>query len=247
MKSILSTSILSSAIALTFATAAVAAPRSPSSTSAKPATASASSPRPEGGLTILFDQTASPGTSGVLAMKNLDAGSEDYDADMADDFAVPAGGWGISQVRVGAFYQSGPTPVAPSTAGNVVFYADAAGAPGAAVPGCTYSDIPLSHDGSTGFSTLNLPTECLLPTAGTYWVSFAGNLSFNAEFGSVYVLQQTTAAGLAPRWRNPGDGFNSGCTAWTALPACGLTNGGGMTIQLLGRTTPVTLQAFGID
>lgn len=239
------TVLLSSAIALAFASASHAAPRASGSIRASAAHATAANPRPEGGAIVLFNQTASPGTNGALAMKNLDAGSEPYDADIADDFSVPAGGWAVSQVRVGAFYQSGATPITPSTAGNIVFYTNAAGLPGTAVAGCTYTDIPLSHDGTTGFSTLNLPTECALP-AGTFWVSFAGNLSYNAQSGNVYALLQSADSGLPAVWRNPGDGFSSGCTVWGVLGSCGLT-AGGMTVQLLGRTTPVTLQAFGVD
>lgn len=241
------TTALAAAVALVFsATSAEAAPRIASSKAATAAHAASPSPAPLGGVVVLLDQTTSPSTSGVLAMRNLDAGSEDYDSEMADDFAVPSGGWAVSQVRIGSFYQSGKTPVTPSTAGNVTFYTNASGAPGIAVPGCTYTGIPLSYDATQQYSTLNLPTECAL-AEGTYWIAFSGDLSYNAEQGGVYVAQQTTTTGGAPVWRNPGDAFGSGCTNWAPLTSCDFVSNGGMTVQLLGRTTPVSLQSFGID
>lgn len=247
-RSLVTHTAIAAAITLAFAGTAIAAPRAPATKSATAQTRAIANPQPAGGAIVLFDQTASPGTSGVIAMRNLDPGSEPYDAEMADDFAVPSGGWAVSQVRIGTFYegQKGST-VTPSVVGNITFFADAAGVPGAAVAGCTYTGIALSYDIGTGYSTLNLPTECALSTAGTYWIAFSGDLAYQAEGGGVYVVQQTTTAGAAPVWRNPGDGFGSGCTAWTALTSCDFSTNGGMTVQILGRTTPVSLQGFSID
>jgi hypothetical protein len=245
-KLVIRTSVLSAAIALAFAGSAFAAPKPHAAKSVKTVASVAANPQPAGGSVILLDQTSSPGTNGVLAMRNLDAGSEPYDSEIADDFSVPTGGWAVSQVRIGTFYQNGPTPVTPSTAGNVTFYTNVAGAPGSAVAGCTFTSIPLSYDSATGYSTLNLPTECAL-AEGSYWMAFSGDLSYNAEEGGVYVAQQTVTTGAPPVWRNPGDGFGSGCANWSPLLSCQFDSNGGMVFQLLGRTTPVSLQSYGID
>lgn len=247
-RSISTSAALAAAITLALGHVAVAAERAPGSKAATTHLRAAANPQPAGGNIVLLDQTASPGTTGVVAMRNLDPGSEPFDTEMADDFAVPSGGWAVSQVRVAMFFQDGKgATVTPSVAGNVTFYSDAAGAPGTAVAGCSYAGIALTYDSGTGFATLNLPSECALSAAGTYWIAFSGDLAFHAEDGNAYVLQQTTSAGAPAVWRNPGDGFGSGCTAWAPLSSCGFTITGGMTVQLLGRTTPVSLQGFSID
>ncbi len=242
---ILTSTLLTAAITLAFSDATSATERPSASRAASHVGNIVAHPQPGGGSIILLDQTSSPGTSGVLTMHNLDAGSESYDTEMADDFQVPAGGWAVAEVSIGSFYQSGTTTVTPSTAGNIVFYSDSAGSPGAAISGCTYSSIPLTYNSGTGYSTLILPTECALP-AGTFWMAFSGDLAYSAENGGVYVVQQTTTSGLSAIWRNPGDGFSSGCTNWTVLTSCGFS-AGDMTFVLRGRTTPVSLQSFDID
>ena len=239
------TSMLAVAIAVAFsASAATAANRPISATAASPV---ARHPAPSGSFALLFDQTGSPALSGVVVTKSLDAGSEPYDAEMADDFVVPAGGWAVSQVKVGTFYQNGGTPVNPSTSGNITFYSGVAvGPPGAPVAGCSYSNVPLTYDSGLSISTLTLPTACALP-AGTFWIGFSANLSFAAQGGDAYASQQNTTANNVPVWRNPGDAYQTGCTSFSALTTCGFATNGGMTVQLLGQTTPVTLQKFSVD
>lgn len=241
-------SILAATVAMSIsAPAAQAATEHASVSATTTARALSGAPAPSGGLPLLFNQSGSPAFQGILAMTNLDAGQEAYDTELADDFNVPAGGWAVSVVRIGSFYHNGGTPVRPSTSGNVTFYADSGtGRPGDAITGCVFKNAPLFYSEEYLTSVINLPEVCALPQ-GRFWMGFSGNLSFADQEGGVYVTQETTSASNLIVWRNPNGGFDSGCANWAAPTSCGLAGNGGMTFQLYGQTTPVTLQSFSID
>lgn len=241
-------SLLALAIAMAFsATVAQAEPGHPPASS-KTTKAFTEASAPSGGAPLLFNQTGSPSFDGILAMTNLDAGQQTFDTELADDFDVPAGGWAVSVVRLGTFYHSGGTPVRPSTSGNITFYSDTGnGRPGAAIAGCTYRNVSLFYNESFITSVMTLPEVCALPQ-GRNWIGFSGNLSFADQEGGVYVTQETGTPGGTVVWRNPGGGYaNGGCTDWSAPTSCALARDGGMTFQLYGQTTPVTLQQFSVD
>ena len=88
-------------------------------------------PAPDSTQTILYDQTDNPAANSTVS-QNFEAANDAFDNQLADDFVVPAGGWTIGQVNVLGVYFNGP---GPATSVNVFFYADAAGLPGAVVPG----------------------------------------------------------------------------------------------------------------
>ncbi len=239
--------LLAAAIATVFSATVAQAEKAHAPTNAKTTKAFAEAPAPSGGAPLLFNQTGSPNFEGILAMTNLDQGQQAFDTQLADDFDVPAGGWAVSVVRIGTFYHSGGTPVRPSTSGNITFYYDTGtGRPGGAVPGCAHKDIPLFYSEMFLTSVLTLPDVCALPQ-GRYWMGFSGNLSFNDQMGGVYVTQETAMPGNSIVWRNPGGGYSVGCTDWGAPTSCGLATNGGMTFQLYGQTTPVTLQKFSVE
>lgn len=242
-----SRSILATAIALIFSTAAAQAVPAHAPAHAKTTKSFVDAPLQSGGAPLLFNQTGNPRFEGILAMKNLDQGQQAFDTELADDFEVPAGGWAVSVVRLGSFYHSGGTPVRPSTSGNITFYYDTGtGRPGGAIPGCSHSDIPLFYSEMFLTSVLTLPEVCAMPQ-GRYWMGFSGNLSFDDQMGGVYVTQEVGMPGNSIVWRNPGGGYASGCNDWSAPTSCGLASNGGMTFQLYGQTTPVTLQNFSVD
>lgn len=240
--------LLIAAIALAFYAPVSQAETAHAPTQAKTNKAFTEAQAPSGGAPLLFNQTGSPRFEGILAMTNLDQGQQAFDTELADDFDVPAGGWAVSVVRIGSFYHSGGTPVRPSTSGNITFYQDTgAGRPGAAMAGCASKNIPLFYNEGFITSVLTLPEVCALPQ-GHYWMGFSANLSFDDQEGGAYVTQETGTPGNSIVWRNPGGGFAAGgCTDWSAPTSCGLASNGGMTFQLYGQTTPVTLQNFSIE
>ena len=86
---------------------------------------------PNVGQSSLYDQTDNPGANATDS-QNFETANDAFDHQLADDFVVPAGGWNVGEVDVGGVYFNGP---GPATSVNVIFYADAGGLPGAAVPG----------------------------------------------------------------------------------------------------------------
>lgn len=179
------------------------------------------------GTTVLFDQTANPSTNGT-PVQNFSSSYDAYDNEAADDFVVPASGWTISTINMATSLTTAFTGAA-STAVN--FYPDVAGAPGTTAA-CS---SPVSPSVVTAASTVvTLSTPCSL-AAGTYWVAVSVDFNFAAQ-GQIYWSNQVTGTGNPNLWRNPGDGFASGCTDWGTLAACGVGGGvdTGYTFQLLG-------------
>ena len=239
--------LLAVAIAMAFSAAVAQAQTARAPTNAKTTKAFVDAALPSGGAPLLFNQTGDPNFEGILAMTNLDDGQQAFDTELADDFDVPGGGWAISVVRLGTFYHSGGTPVRPSTTGNITFYSDnGSGRPGGAISGCSHKDIPLFYSEMFLTSVMTLPEVCALPQ-GRYWMGFSGNLSFDDQEGGVYVTQEVGMPGNSIVWRNPGGGYAVGCTDWSAPTSCDLATNGGMTFQLYGQTTPVTLQNFSVE
>lgn len=162
--------------------------------------------------TLLFDQTANVTTMGSVAFLDLDDPVY-YESQAADDFEVPAGeSWTIEQVFVGGLNQA---PSLPTTVANVFIYADdGSGAPGAAI----YTEMGASLTDSGGDITVTLATPQAL-SAGVYWVSVQPERDWFID-GPWYWYQSATTQGAEFHWRNPGDGFGTGCTSWGAATPC---------------------------
>ena len=174
-------------------------------------------PLPNALQTILYDQTDNPGPNSTVS-QNFEAANDAFDNQLADDFVVPAGGWTIGQVNVIGVYFNGP---GPATSVNVIFYADAATLPGAAVAGGTYTNVPITSGAATGAFQIVLPTSLTL-APGTYWVSVQANMDFSpgGEWGWT---DRTVTSNSPAAWQNPGGGFGTPCTAWGARGAsCGI-------------------------
>ena len=179
------------------------------------------------GSTVLFDQTANPGTNGAPA-QNFSSSYDSYDNEAADDFVVPAGGWTISSVNI---ISSGTAGFTGATPAAVTIYPDAGGMPGA-TPACSYPTAAATVTASS--TSIALPSGCSLG-AGTYWVGISIDFNFVTQ-GQFFWSTQTSGSGNLAVWRNPGDGFALGCTNWGTLPACGVAGGveSAMGFQLLG-------------
>ncbi len=127
---------------------------------------------PRAPQTVLYDQYDNAGVNATLSDTFTDFHT--YNADLADDFVVPAGQtWNVQLIDADGVYFSGP---GPAIDWNVFFYADNAGFPGAQVYSATHQ--PVQGGGST--FTLNLATPAVL-TAGTYWVEIQANMTYNPQ------------------------------------------------------------------
>lgn len=189
------------------------------------------------GTTVLYDQTADS-EDGVPA-QNLQASSDAFDAFAADDFAVTdVNGWTVSAFNFEvAFQDNGQLVGAPDGATyDVTVYADNARSIGAAV--CSYSQLPGVYDASNTRLSVALPTSCVLPT-GIYWLSLqvVADAPPQAFWLNAFSFNGiVTNFGNVAQWKNPGEGFASGCPDWTPISECSDADG-----NLIGSGIPNNL------
>jgi hypothetical protein len=168
-------------------------------------------------LGVLYDQ--SNNDSGISTVsQNFESTFAAYDAQAADDFTVPANTtWLIREVDVMGVYFNGS---GPAISKNVYFYKDKKGLPGRLV--AEYDFMP-GYDNSGSFVIRF--SKSLKLKAGKYWLSVVANMPFfmGGEWGWE---NQSTSEGSSAVWRNPGDGFATGCTNWTRETVC-IPNGQG--------------------
>src|SRR6266542_860252 len=155
--------------------------------------------------TVLYDQYDNDLGNGIVSANRTDDST--LSAEAGDNFVVPGGEtWNVTEVDVRA-----PAGFGVPTSFAVNFYTDSSGLPGALV----YSSSGLAVTGDPDY-TITLTTPAVL-TSGTYWVSVVGTISganWYWEGRSVTSNTDTTA------WRNPGDGYGTGCTDWARLSTC---------------------------
>lgn len=186
---------------------------------------------PAGGADpILYDQTDNASGNGAPD-QDFEAGYDTYDSEGADDFMVTdSTGWLVTGVdTVGTTGTPGAAMV------NISFLADSGGAPGAVV--CDYTGIvPVDTAGSFG---ITLPSPCVLDGGQTYWLRQQTNQNFAAN-GQHFWSNRSVQTGNPGHWRNPNDGFSTGCTDWAPMagtndgnPATGCGIGGGVNPDFL--------------
>ena len=160
---------------------------------------------------LLWDQTDNP-AGGSIGSQDFEPAFDIFDDEAADDFVVPAGAfWSIDEAFISGGYNAGGGPAA---AVNLYFYSDSGGTPGGVV--CGY---PLLNpiDGGGSF-LITLPRPCVL-RAGTYWVSAQARQDFGTN-GQWYRSTRSAQNGSESRWRNPGNGYGTGCTSFTPVSSC---------------------------
>jgi hypothetical protein len=184
--------------------------------------ANAHVPAPAGTLTVLYDQSAPPGSSGEYYTNADPPPDQAYASEGADDFEIAdADGWTVAEFNfdVGFVQESGDLYTGTPNY-NVHVYADAGGMPGD-VSLCGGDDIPgtrLTPDSNQGIIVVPMPQPCLLPV-GHYWVSFSIILAIPPS--GMWGFSGSPSEILdAAMWRNPGNGFGTGCTSWEPALGC---------------------------
>jgi len=158
---------------------------------------------------VLYSQISNPSGGGAAA-QDFEAAYDAYDCSVGDDFQVAwPDGWLIGQIHSpGSYGAAGPA------LGIVYgFYGDAGGFPGTTL--CSGTAAIVSD--VSGDILSQLPSPCILPTSGTYWVSVAARMDFGTS-GQWYVSTEAATIGNIAHWYNPGNGFLTGCTAWSSCP-----------------------------
>jgi uncharacterized repeat protein (TIGR02543 family) len=179
-------------------------------------------------MEVLYDQTGNTTSSGVLAIYDLDDPA-DWAVQAADDFVVPAGEtWFVESIFAGGFYAA---YVNPPQGVNVFIYADNGGLPGDEL--YAYPELSPTAD-VAGDLTLDLPTAATL-TEGTYWVSVQPRMDYFGD-GRWLWLTESAQRNSEFAWRNPGNGYGSGCVDWGSGSDCGFANPD-LTFRILGERT----------
>jgi hypothetical protein len=164
--------------------------------------------------TLLYDQTISATGYGLVSQYETDDPASEFHSQAADDFVVPAEGWQIGGVFIGGEYFDASSGGADTV--DVTIYRDANGVPDDTSIACQYLNYQISND-FAGELNLELDPVCNL-SAGKYWLSVVVNMPYsNGQFGWEY---RTETAGSVAVWRNPDNGFDTGCTNWTSVTAC---------------------------
>ncbi|MCB1036595.1 MAG: hypothetical protein KDD47_22410 [Acidobacteria bacterium] len=186
---------------------------------------------PEGAPILLYDQNNNPAGNGAPD-QNFEAAFDIYDSEAGDDFEVTfADGWTIEQVTTVGTQSTGGT----ATSVDVFFYPDLAGFPdtGAGAT-CTFTGVvPTSQTG--GSYVVDLPAPCILPM-GFHWLTMISNQTFGGGNGQHFWSNRSVLSNSGGVWRNPGNGFGSGCTDFDRQTTCGVGGGAApdFLFQILG-------------
>jgi hypothetical protein len=172
-----------------------------------------------GANVTLFDNNNNDSGIGIVS-QNFEADNAAYDAEGADHFTVPAGHiWTVKEVIVTGVYFNGS---GPADSENIRFYTNLSNLPGDAQK--MYLGV-FGADNGFGSFDITLPTAATFSggpsgsSGRTYWMSVVANMNFDpaGEWGWESSLNST---GFDDVWRNPGDGFGTGCTSFTPEPNC---------------------------
>lgn len=182
---------------------------------------------PQGTSILLYDQFDGASGNGIPD-QDFEVTLDAFDSMAADDFVVPLGAtWIVDEVR-----SIGTTLVPGGAQVSVTMYANSEGGgnpdlPGPAIAGCTYMHL-LPVDSGGSFAIV-LPTPCLLP-GGRYWVGIQTHQDL-AVYGQHFWSVRGVQSGAEGVWRNPGNGFATGCTDFRPQTQCGV--GGGASPDML--------------
>ncbi|KAB2962124.1 MAG: hypothetical protein F9K18_10255 [Thermoanaerobaculia bacterium] len=168
-------------------------------------------PAPASPSAVLYDQMDNPaGANANVTSQDFEAGFDQFDAQIADDFSVPAEGWTITSVDVDGDYSA----AGPAASFNVYFYADGGAIPGALVA----SRLGQTYAGAAGDASITLVPPVAL-AAGDYWVSVQARQDFGTA-GQWFWHNRTVQTADGAAFQNPGDGFGTGCTTWNTKMTC---------------------------
>ena len=162
----------------------------------------------------------------VIVSQHFDSRFVSFDSQGVDDFKIATKAV-VKQVEVdGAYFQG----KGPANSVHVTFYKNAGGAPGIVVQDVPHA--PYTDTTGTGSFVVALPKFTL--KAGTYWLSVFANMPF--RLGEWGWSTNNAVRHQGSLWRNPGDGFVTGCTSWEKTTGCILAGeGGDFAFALLGK------------
>jgi hypothetical protein len=156
---------------------------------------------------VVYYSQMDPATWG-RASQDFEASFDAYDNQAADDFVVSGGPWDINFIRFYGFW----SVAGPADGFNIYFYADNAGTPGTLIN--SYLTVPYVE--AAGLFLCELPTTFTANNATTYWISIQADMDFAVGGQWYWQANLLPQIGYEGYWQNPGDGFGTGFTTWTA-------------------------------
>jgi len=167
---------------------------------------------------ILWNQTSDDSGVGIVSQNFGESSFDRYDNQGADDFIVPEGEvWILTGIEArGTHFAGGSGPLDSM---NVVVYRtrnERPGRPGGVVRNA--SEQPATPI-NTGVDYLVTLSDSIKLKPGRYWLSLQGNMYF-ALGGEWGWETSRTQRGSPSVWRNPGDGFATGCIDYQRQVHC---------------------------
>ncbi len=167
-----------------------------------------------GAASILWDQIDAEGETFGKSAQDFEAAYNVYDAEVAGDFVL-SGDANLTGAAFNFFYNEAGANYSDPVPFSVWIFADNDGIPEEDPlfgPFATEAVLPDEFQ----IYEVEFDTPVTL-TAGTYWIGFNMTLSYSPLSIQCYANQRTTVVNETPGyWRNPGDGFATGFTTWTA-------------------------------
>jgi hypothetical protein len=196
---------------------------------------------PQAGAVVLYEQMDSPSTQAITS-QNFEADLDQFDRQVADDFAVPSGEvWTITSVEVLGKYDGLGSRTVNSV--NVQFYTNSSdNLPSGLLYSGTFSPTGGLNDGNFVL-TLN-PPAIILP--GRAWVSIQANMNFNPERRQWQWIERTAQNGSAAAVRrvNPNTDCPNTWATFAASPCLvGEIHDPDLLFRLNGTTAPA-VQVF---
>lgn len=165
-----------------------------------------------GDSSTLYAQTNHRADSGIVSQRF----GPTYHVDSsrgADDFTVPEGdSWTIDEVDVIGFYALKP----PAAAEVVWIYADNGGRPGTVLARVVHQGDSGNGEGSFKISLADTPVTL---SSGVYWVSVRATASQGRDPFWVWLTTEDLH-GTPAVWRNPLNGWETGCTTFKPMKHC---------------------------
>jgi len=151
----------------------------------------------------------------AVTSQNFERANNAFDTHTAGDFKCPGatGAFKIKKVSViGQYVGSGPADSV-----NVKIYNQSSGEPDSVR--CSYNRLPYTNGPSFEIA---LPSACKVANGKAYWVEVQANMDFTPN-GQWFWELGTPADAKQADFKNPGDGFGTGCTVYQNdlyLPDC---------------------------
>jgi hypothetical protein len=192
---------------------------------------------PNRAAALLYDQSDNDNGSGIVSANFLDTGFDAYDAEGADDFTVPVGKtWTITEIYVDGTYFDG---AGSAESFNVTFYKSKNGKVRKAIRSCINAPYRFDTHFDNGSDYVACKTKL---EAGTYFVSVQANTFFSTA-GEWGWLTNNTVRYSKSKWRNPGDGFATGCTNFGSTLKCvPVDEGGDYSFAFYGKERDASME-----